>query len=177
MWYTGVQHRATRYQEEQPYCLYSNTVNDLRSAHRKGLLKEGVPRIIEDYAPQGNPNGKRQPLAEYLVNLLNVKDGGTIDTPGGYAMALPAAAPQLISTNREFDAWIEKFKGFPMELQHAVSDASRRLGCLTKRCLGRQPIKGSRRSYIIPLFLSSNSRRSYIITLFLSSNSRSLPLF
>ena len=112
---------AIRYQEERPYYLSCGTVNGLRSAHGKGLLKQGVPRVIEDYAPRGNPNGNRQPLEEYLVNLLNVKDGGTIDTPGGCQMALPAAAPQLISTNREFDAWIEKFKGFPMELQHAVS--------------------------------------------------------
>ena len=66
---------AIRYQEEeQPYYLCSSTVNDLRSAHRKGLLKKGVPRIIEDYAPKGNPNGHRQSLEEYLVNLLNVKD-------------------------------------------------------------------------------------------------------
>ncbi len=75
----------------------------MRSAHRKGLLKQGVPRIVEDYAPKGNPNGHRQSLEEYLVNLLNVKDGGTIDMPGGSQMALPAAAPQLISTNRPFD--------------------------------------------------------------------------
>ena len=106
---------------DRPYYLCAGTVNGLRSAYRKGLVEPKVVRVIEDYSPKGNPNGNRQPLEEYLVNLLNVKDGGTIDTPGGCQMALPAAAPQLISTNREFDAWIEKFKGFPMELQHAVS--------------------------------------------------------
>ena len=58
-----------------------------------------MPRVIEDYAPSGNPNGRRQKLEEYLVNLLNVRDGGTIDMPGGSQMALPAGAPQLISTN------------------------------------------------------------------------------
>ena len=112
---------AIRYQEEQPYYLCSGTVNDLRPAHRKGLLKKGVPRIIEDYAPRGNPNGKRQALAEYLVNLLNVKDGGKIDTPGGHQLALPAAAPQLISTNRDFEEWISKFKTFSVKLKNAVS--------------------------------------------------------
>ncbi len=111
---------AMRYQD-RPYYLCSGTVNGLRSAHRKGLLKQGVPRIIEDYVPKGNPNGNRQPLAEYLVNLLNVKDGGTIDLPGGSQLALPAAAPQIISTNREFSAWIKKFRSFPIELQHAIS--------------------------------------------------------
>lgn len=112
---------AMRYQEDQPYYLCAGTVNGLRLAHRKGLLKTGVPRIIEDYAPRGNPNGGRQSLEEYLVNLLNVKDGGTIDMPGGSQMALPFAAPQLISTNRPFDAWIDKFRTFPVELQHAIS--------------------------------------------------------
>ena len=70
-----------RYQEGEPYYLCAGTVNGMRSAHSKGLLKKGVPRIIEDYAPKGNPNGHRQSLEEYLVNLLNVKDGGTIDMP------------------------------------------------------------------------------------------------
>ena len=112
---------AMRYQEDRPYYLCAGTVNGMRSAYRKGLLKIGVPRIIEDYAPKGNPNGHRQSLEEYLVNLLNVKDGGTIDMPGGSQMNLPAAAPQLISTNRPFDAWIKKFKTFPVELQHAIS--------------------------------------------------------
>ena len=112
---------AMRYQEDQPYYLCAGSVNGMRSAHRKGLLKKGVPRIIEDYAPKGNPNGHRQSLEEYLVNLLNVKDGGTIDMPGGSTMALPAAAPQLISTNRPFDAWIKNFKKFSVELQHAIS--------------------------------------------------------
>ena len=110
-----------RYQEGEPYYLCAGTVNGMRSAHSKGLLKKGVPRIIEDYAPEGNPNGHRQSLEEYLVNLLNVKDGGTIDMPGGSQMNLPAAAPQFISTNRPFDAWIKKFKTFPVELQHAIS--------------------------------------------------------
>ena len=36
-------------------------------------------------------------------------------------MNLPAAAPQLISTNRPFDVWIKKFRKFPAELQHAIS--------------------------------------------------------
>ena len=112
---------ALRYQEDDPYYLCAGNVNGLRSADRKGLLKQGAPRIIEDYAPRGNPNGGRQPLEEYLVNLLNVKDGGTIDTPGGHQMNLPAATPQLISTNRDFDHWIGKFRNFPPELQHAVS--------------------------------------------------------
>ena len=111
---------AMRYQDE-PYYLCAGTVNGLRSPHRKGLLKQGVPRVIEDYAPTGNPNGKRQPLGEYLVNLFNVKDGGSIDMPGGSQMILPPAAPQLISTNREFGAWIEGFQQLPMELQHAIS--------------------------------------------------------
>ena len=79
---------AMRYQD-QPYYLCAGTVNGLRSALRMGLMKQGVPRIIEDYVPEGNPNGNRQPLAEYLVNLLNVKDGDTIDMPGG--SALPSA--------------------------------------------------------------------------------------
>ena len=90
--------------------LCAGTVNGMRSAHSKGLLKKGVPRIIEDYAPTGNPNRERQPLGEYLVNMFNVKDGGSIDMPGGSQMNLPAAAPQLISTNRPFDAWVKKFK-------------------------------------------------------------------
>ena len=112
---------ALRYQEEDPYYLCAGNVNGLRSADRKGLLKPGVPRIIEDYAPRGNPNGGRQPLEEYLINLLNVKDGGTIDTPGGGQLNLPAATPQLISTNRDFDAWVEEFRTFAPELQHAVA--------------------------------------------------------
>jgi len=113
---------AVRYQEHAaPYYLCAGTVNGFKGAYRKGLLQRGVPRIIEDYAPKGNPNGNRQSLEEYLVNLLNVKDGGTIDMPGGSTMNLPAAAPQLISTNRPFDAWIKKFQTFPTELQHAIS--------------------------------------------------------
>ena len=34
---------------------------------------------------------------------------------------MPAAAPQLISTNRPFYIWIKKFRKFPAELQHAIS--------------------------------------------------------
>jgi len=49
-----------------------------------------------------------------------VKDGGTIDTPGGMQMALPPHTPQLISTNRQFEQWIEDFNKFPVELQHAI---------------------------------------------------------
>ena len=64
-----------RYQEGEPYYLCAGTVNGMRLAHSKGLLKKDVPRIIEDYAPKGNPNSHRQSLEEYLVNLLNVKDG------------------------------------------------------------------------------------------------------
>ncbi len=112
---------ATRYQAAEPFYLCAGTVNGLRSASRKGLLRRGVPRIIEDYTPKGHPNGQRQSLEEYLVNLLNVKDGGTIDLPGGMQMIFPAGSPQIISTNRKFEAWIEKFMTFPIELQHAIS--------------------------------------------------------
>ena len=69
----------------------------------------------------GKWGAHRQPFEEFLVNLLNVKDGGTIDTPGGMQMAFPPNRPQLISTNRKFDEWIEDFKKFPIELQHAVA--------------------------------------------------------
>ena len=104
-----------------PYYLCSGSVNGLSKAFRKGLLRPGVPRIIEDYAPTGNPRAGRQRLEEYLVNLLNVKDGGAIDLPGGSQMHFPAGAPQLISTNRRLKDWIQSFKNFSIELQHAVA--------------------------------------------------------
>ena len=112
---------AVRYQAQEPYYLCSGDINGLRAAFRKGLLRPGVPRVIEDYAPAGNPNGRRQKLEEYLVNLLNVRDGGAIDLPGGSQMQFPAGAPQLISTNRTLKAWVEKFQSFSLELQHAVA--------------------------------------------------------
>ena len=81
---------AMRYQESQLYYLCAGTVDGMRAAHRKGLLKKGVPRIIEDYAPKGNPNGHRQSLQEYLVNLLNVKDGARHHRHAGWIHDEPA---------------------------------------------------------------------------------------
>ena len=47
---------AIRYQGDarSPYYLSCGTVNGLKSAYKKGLVKPGVPRIIDDYAPKGN---------------------------------------------------------------------------------------------------------------------------
>ena len=104
---------AVRYQAQEPYYLRSGDINGLRAAFRKGLLRPGVPRVIEDYAPAGNPNGRRQKLEEYLVNLLNVRDGGAIDLPGGSQMQFPAGAPQLISTNRTLKAWVKSYRASP----------------------------------------------------------------
>lgn len=115
---------AMRYQKtDAPYYLYAGTAFGLKESYKRGLVTKGVPRVIEDFKPQrqGKWGAKRQPFEEFLVNLLNVKDGGTIDTPGGMQMAFPPNTPQLISTNRKFDQWIQDFKKFPAELQHAIS--------------------------------------------------------
>ena len=79
-----------------------------------------MPRIIADFKPLGNPNGRRQDFQEYLVQLMNVKDGGTIDMPGGNSIRFPPATPQLISTNQTFDDWIVGFKSFPDKIQNAI---------------------------------------------------------
>ncbi len=68
----------------------------------------------------GNTNAKRQSFEEYLVNMLNVKDGGTIDTPGGEQITFPENTPQLLSTNRKFDDWIDGLRHFPVEIQNAI---------------------------------------------------------
>ena len=60
-------------------------------------------------------------MAEYLVNILNTKDGGTIDMSGGSQMTFPPETPQLIPTNRKLEDWIEQFEAFSTELQHAIS--------------------------------------------------------
>ena len=115
---------AMRYQDTStPHYLCAGTAFGFKKSYGKGLVVEGVPRVIEDFKPQrqGNTSANRQPFEEFVVNLLNVKDGGTIDTPGGEQMAFPPSTPQLISTNRKFDQWIEDFKEFPVELQHAVA--------------------------------------------------------
>ncbi len=113
---------AMRYQSgPTPYILVAGTPNGFKTAYKKGLVQKGVPRVIEDFKPMGNPNGKRQALQEYCVQLLNVKDGGTIDTPGGHTITFPPETPQLISTNQTFDKWINKFLKFPVEVQNAIS--------------------------------------------------------
>ena len=110
-----------RYQSShKPYFLVSGTPTGVKSAHKKGLVRQGVPRVIEDFKPLGNPNGRRQDFQEYLVQLMNVKDGGTIDMPGGNSIRFPPATPQLISTNQTFDDWIVGFKTFPDKIQNAI---------------------------------------------------------
>ena len=113
---------AMRYQHSpNPYYLVSGTPNGFKAAYKKGLVRKGVPRVIEDFKPTGNPNGKRQTLQEYLIQLLNVKDGGTIDTPGGTTIKFPPETPQIISTNLKFQEWIHEFSKFPIEIQNAIS--------------------------------------------------------
>ncbi len=94
-----------RYQKTNtpPYFLYAGTAFGFKECYKMGLVKKGVPRVIADFKPPSKWGANRQPLDEFLVNLLNVKDGGTIDTPGGMQMALPPHTSQLISTNRQFD--------------------------------------------------------------------------
>ncbi len=111
---------AMRYQDADPYYLSAGTVDGFKAAYRKGLVKKGVPHIIEDFRPLGNPNGNRQKLEEYIVNLLNVKDGGSVDTAGGMQMTFPPTTPQLMSTNDKFGRWIEGFERLPREKRHAI---------------------------------------------------------
>ena len=112
---------AMRYQNSpKPYYLVAGSPNGFKTAYKKGLVQKGVPRVIEDFKPMGNPNGKRQTLEEYLVQLLNVKDGGTIDTPGGTTIKFPPETPQLISTNLTFEEWIDAFSKFPIKIQNAI---------------------------------------------------------
>ena len=116
---------AMRYQNHgdspKPYYLVAGTANAFKTAYKKGLVQKGVPRVIEDFKPMGHPNGKRQDLQEYLIQLLNVKDGGTIDTPGGNTIKFPPETPQIISTNLTFEEWIKEFSKFPIKVQHAIS--------------------------------------------------------
>ena len=110
-----------RYQNSpKPYYLVAGTPNGFKTAYKKGLVQQGVPRVIEDFKPMGNPNGKRQTLEDYLIQLLNVKDGGTIDTPGGTTIKFPPETPQLISTNLTFEEWIDAFSKFPIKIQNAI---------------------------------------------------------
>ena len=112
---------AMRYQNSpKPYYLVAGSPNGFKTAYKKGLVQKGVPRVIEDFKPMGNPNGKRQTLEENLVQLLNVKDGGTIDTPGGTTIKFPPETPQLISTNLTFEEWIDAFSKFPIKIQNAI---------------------------------------------------------
>ena len=112
---------AMRYQNSpKPYYLVAGSPNGFKTAYKKGLVQKGVPRVIEDFKPMGNPNGKRQTLEEYLIQLLNVKDGGTIDTPGGTTIKFPPETPQLISTNLTFEEWIDAFSKFPIKIQNAI---------------------------------------------------------
>ena len=64
------------------------------------------------------------------MNLLNVRDGGTIAKPGDMQIMLPAGAPQLIATNMEYEKWIEELGRFDIMLQHAVSRCL--IGCWWK---------------------------------------------
>ena len=59
---------AIRYQEERPYYLSCGTVSGLRSAHGKGLLKQGVPRVIEDYAPRAR-NRRSKRVGQYESHM------------------------------------------------------------------------------------------------------------
>ena len=112
---------AMRYQNSpKPYYLVAGSPNGFKTAYKKGLVQKGVPRVIEDFKPMGNPNGKRQTLEDYLIQLLNVKDGGTIDTPGGATIKFPPETPQLISTNLTFEEWIDAFSKFPIKIQNAI---------------------------------------------------------
>jgi hypothetical protein len=113
---------AMRYQNSsKPYYLVAGTANGFKTAYMKGLVQKGVPRVIEDFKPMGHPNGKRQCLQQYLIQLLNVKDGGTIDTPGGNTIKFPPETPQIISTNLTFKEWIDEFSKFPIKIQNAIS--------------------------------------------------------
>ena len=112
---------AIMYQhEEQPYFLQSGTAHGFGTAFQKGLLKRGVPRVVEDFVPRGNPTAKRQSREEFLINLLDVEGGGTIDSPGGRQVSFPRGTPQLIGTNRPFDQWIGSFDKLSAQLKDAV---------------------------------------------------------
>ena len=90
---------AMRYQDHRnspkSYYLVAGIANGFKTAYKKGLVQKNVPRVIEDFKPMGHPNGKRQSLQEYLIQLLNVKDGGTIDTPGGTTIKFPLRRHRL----------------------------------------------------------------------------------
>ena len=87
---------AMRYQKtDAPYYLYAGTAFGFKDSYKRNWVMQGVPRAIEDFKPQpqGRWGANRQPFEEFLVNLLNVKDGGTIDTPGGMQMASRPTRP------------------------------------------------------------------------------------
>ena len=84
--------------EPEPFYVFAGTIDSLRSASHDGLLRTGVPVIIDDITP-GEAQGSRPPITlENLKKLLEVLSATSIHARCK-DIHMQAGMPRIITTN------------------------------------------------------------------------------
>ena len=84
--------------EPEPFYVFAGTIDSLRSASRDGLLRTGVPVIIDDITP-GEAQGSRPPITlENIKKLLEVLSATSIHARCK-DVHMQAGMPRIITTN------------------------------------------------------------------------------
>jgi hypothetical protein len=102
---------ALSYQETGEYYISTGTPDSLRKVADEGLLRPGVPVLIDEVDPGDKKQHRQRMSANFLKQLCGVASGWTIGAR--YAdVALAPMAPRLLTSNaRSAEEWLLDVNG------------------------------------------------------------------